>query len=251
MNSHRPFRIVTYNVHKCRGLDQRVRPARIASVLKEINADIVALQEVLSFEGYEREADQARFIADELGFQYAFGENRKLRGARYGNVVLTRFPIRVHHNYDITAPGLTPRGCLRTDIMLGDAVLHVFNVHLGIALLEHRAQARRLFDERIVNHDELEGHRIVLGDFNEWLRGAVSRTLRSHLDGPDIRRQLNRSRTYPGVLPIFHLDNIYFDRALKLQKLHLHKGRRPLLASDHLPLVADFRIDRSATSRRV
>ena len=62
------MRIVTYNVHKCRGLDRRVRPARIVSVLRDLDADIIALQEVLSVGGAAREMDQARFIAEELGY---------------------------------------------------------------------------------------------------------------------------------------------------------------------------------------
>ena len=51
MHRRKRFRVVTYNVHKCRGLDRRVRPARIAEVLREINADIIALQEVVCIEG--------------------------------------------------------------------------------------------------------------------------------------------------------------------------------------------------------
>jgi endonuclease/exonuclease/phosphatase family metal-dependent hydrolase len=162
---------------------------------------------------------------------------------------MSRFPIHVHRNYDISTTGCEPRGCLRTDVQMHNGKLHVFNVHFGTALAEHRAQARRLFEERIVNHEELTGPRVVLGDFNEWLRGSVSRTLRSHLQAPDFRRHLKRSRTYPGVLPLFHLDHIYFDGGLQLQRLHLHKGRKPLVASDHLPLVADFKIHPSAISR--
>ena len=239
---HRKFRVATYNIHKCKGLDRRVRPGRIAEVLAEIDADIIALQEVLNIEGGDPETDQARFIAEELGFDFTFGETRQLRGGRYGNVILTRLPIRIHRNYDISAGRREPRGCLRTDLRLGAATLHIFNVHFGTAFFEHRAQARRLFDERIVNHAELTGARIVLGDFNEWLRGSVSRTLRSHLQSADIRHHLRRSRTYPGVLPLLHLDHIYFDPALKLERLHLHRERKAMIASDHLPLVADFQL---------
>src|SRR5437016_6151165 len=137
---HQSVRVVTYNIHKCRGLDRRVRPGRIVDILGEIDADIVALQEVLSIE-------------------------------------------------------------------------------------------------------EPSGARIVLGDFNEWLRGSVSRTLRSHLEWADIRHHLQRSRTYPGVLPLLHLDHIYFDPALTLERLQLHRKRKAVIASDHLPLVADFRIE--------
>ncbi|HYE15067.1 MAG TPA: endonuclease/exonuclease/phosphatase family protein, partial [Pyrinomonadaceae bacterium] len=142
-------RVVTYNVHKCQGLDRRVRPARIASVLRETGADVIALQEVVSVEDdARREMHQARFIAEELGYEYRVGENRKHQGGSYGNVVLTRMPVERCCNFDITWRWREPRGCLRVDVRLGDGgaapVLHVFNVHLGTAYMERRNQGRRL-----------------------------------------------------------------------------------------------------------
>src|SRR4030095_2984074 len=151
MKETRPsLRIVTYNVHKCRGVDRRVRPDRIVEVLRELRPDIVALQEVVSLEGGSREEDQARFVAGELGFHFAFGENQRHKGGRYGNVVLTRFPIQRHQNYDISAGGRERRGCLRTDVRFDDSTLHVFNVHFGTRFFEQRKQARKLFDEGII-----------------------------------------------------------------------------------------------------
>src|ERR1051326_7314924 len=155
MNRSRRFRIVTYNVHKCRGMDRRLRPARIVEVLREVNADIIALQEVLCIAGKLSEDDQAHFIAQELGFTYRFGENRKLRGGAYGNVVLSRLPLLATHNHDISIRGREQRGCLRVDVELdGGGVLHVYNVHLGTAYLERRHQARRLLDTEILHNQE-------------------------------------------------------------------------------------------------
>ncbi|HWP83635.1 MAG TPA: endonuclease/exonuclease/phosphatase family protein, partial [Terriglobia bacterium] len=142
------LRVVTYNIHKCRGMDRKVQPERIVEVLHHIGADVVALQEVLSIESRHRRDDQARFIAEELRLHQAFGHTRWLHGGRYGNVVLTRFPIRVSRNYDLTARRREPRGCLRVDIQLHTTLLHVFNLHLGTGYLERRRQARRLWQER-------------------------------------------------------------------------------------------------------
>jgi endonuclease/exonuclease/phosphatase family metal-dependent hydrolase len=250
------MRIVTYNVHKCRGLDRRVRPARIASVLREVDADIIALQEVLSVGGAAREMDQARFIAEELGYDYCIGENRRLSGGAYGNVILSRLPWRHVHNYDITWRGRERRGCLRVDIEMGDdarsdgngngttrgALLHLFNVHLGTAYIERRHQARQLVGDKILGNAELTGARIVLGDFNEWTKGLATRLLTEQLQSADVRTHLRSPRTYPGALPLVHLDHIYFDPALELEQLTLHKSLTALVASDHLPLVADFRV---------
>lgn len=243
-------RIATYNIHKCRGLDRRVRPARIVEVLRETGADIIGLQEVLSVEGMAREQDQARFIAEELGMEYGLGSNRRLRGGAYGNVILSRWPVQVVRNYDITWRGRERRGCLRADVRLemGDvrSVLHLFNIHLGTAFIERRHQARQLISSEILNDEHLEGARIVIGDFNEWTRGLATRLLGRHFTGADIRQHLRRARTYPGVLPLLHLDHIYYDDVLELQSLTLHRSRTALIASDHLPLVADFNVQQLA-----
>lgn len=132
---------------------------------------------------------------------------------------------------------------MRADISAnGIGLLHVFNVHLGTAFLERRQQARKLINAAILNNQELAGARIMLGDFNEWTRGLTTRLLASHLTSADIRTHLPRSKTYPGVLPFLHLDHIYFDDALTLERMTLHRSRTALVASDHLPLVADFQI---------
>jgi endonuclease/exonuclease/phosphatase family metal-dependent hydrolase len=214
-------------------------------VLRETEADIIALQEVLSFGNSSRERHQARFIAEELEMNYHVGENRLHRGGSYGNVVLSRLPQQNARNYDITWSGRERRGCLRVDFQLNGTLLHIFNVHLGTAFIERRHQARVLVSNEIVNNPDLDGSRIVLGDFNEWTRGLASRLLSAHLESADVRHHLQRARTYPGVFPFLHLDHVYYDSTLELKRLTLHKTRTALVASDHLPLVADFGIRKS------
>jgi endonuclease/exonuclease/phosphatase family metal-dependent hydrolase len=244
------LRIATYNVHKCRGLDRRVEPARIASVLREVRADVIGLQEVLSLEGGCPEQDQARFLADALGLEMQFSAVRKHRGARYGNLVLSALPLGPGCSYDLSVDRREERGCLRADVGLGGGGwLHVFNVHLGTAHGERRQQAPRLVEAVLRESDRLTGPRVVLGDFNEWTVGLASRLLASHFRAVDLRRHLGRSRTYPGVLPFLHLDHIYYDEGLELKALALHRTRTALVASDHLPLVADFEVRPRARAR--
>jgi endonuclease/exonuclease/phosphatase family metal-dependent hydrolase len=234
--------VVTYNVHRCRGIDGRLRPDRIVDVLRDVDADIIALQEVVSSEG-AGEGNQARYIGETLGLHWALGENRKLGEAAYGNVVLSRFPLRVVKNHDLSVTGHERRGAFHTDVMLGgeDAV-HVFNIHLGTAYVERRHQGRRLSERGtgILHNEELKGPKIVLGDFNEWTSGLATQLLGAHLQSVDVLKHLGRRRTYPGLLPMLHLDHIYYDGPLELLKLTLHRSRKALMASDHLPLVADF-----------
>lgn len=226
------IRIATYNVHKCKGLDGRVSLKRIADVLSEIDADVVAMQEVFH--------QQAEHLAELLQKHSAFGENRQLLGDAYGNVVLSRFPVHSHCNHDVSVAGRERRGCLRTDVYLQGRALHVFNVHLGTAFFERRRQAKHLIDEAVLRSKTLEGPRVVLGDFNEWSRGHVSQMLSSEFESTDIRHHLGRARTYPGIFPVMHLDHIYYDPQLKVERVAFHRTKTSLIASDHVPLVADF-----------
>ena len=101
------LRIVTYNVHKCRGLDGRTQPERIASVLAGLNPDVVALQEVIG--NGPRGRGQEEEIGDRLGMESVLAPARTLRGHRYGNALLSHLPIQHHGTHDLTEDGLEPR----------------------------------------------------------------------------------------------------------------------------------------------
>jgi endonuclease/exonuclease/phosphatase family metal-dependent hydrolase len=235
------LRIATYNIHKCRGLDRRVRPQRIAEVLKEINADVVALQEVVGMDEITRERNQVRVLAEELEMDFRIGENRRLHGAAYGNAVLSRLPIVADHNHDLSCRRYEPRGCLEIKVQLASTqnVLQIFNVHLGTGFLERRYQAHRLL-EVIAGDSPQLAPRIILGDFNEWTRGLTTRLLNRHLNSAEPEQRLGRARTYPGVFPLMHLDHVYYNSLLKLKSINVHRSLLALAASDHLPIRADF-----------
>ncbi len=227
------FRVATYNVHKCKGIDWRTDPRRIAEVIREFDPDVLALQEVFDF--------QNEAIAQQTGLQFVFGAARKHSGHPYGNAVLTRLPVVASETYDLTTRTREPRKALRVTLALASsALLHFFCVHLGTSFLERREQARLLLSDGILGQPSWRGSRIVAGDFNEWTRGLATRMLSGHLQSADIAMHLRRRKTYPGLLPLLHLDHIYYDEKFQLRGMHLHRTRKALLASDHLPLVADF-----------
>src|SRR5690606_6585427 len=231
----RQLRLVTYNIHKCRGMDGRTRPDRIVDVLASLDADVIALQEVLGA-GPEEEG-QAAYLGARLGMGWVMQTTRQLRGRSYGNVVLSHLPIRSETCCDLSMPRCEPRGCQRVDIDAGGTCLHVFNVHLGTAVLERRKQSPRLAE--FVADASVAGPKVLLGDFNEWMKGLTSKTLSAMLESVDLTTHLRRKRTYPGVLPVLHLDHIYLAGGLEVTRVDLPRNRRTLMASDHLPLVAD------------
>ena len=232
------IRIVTYNIHKCRGLDGRTRPDRIAAVLASIDADIIALQEVVGASPLK--PGQAADIGAALGMGWVMAPARQIRNALYGNVVLSRFPVKHHQQHDLSWKTCEARLAQRVDLAIeGDDVLHFYNVHLGTALLERRDQAQRL--AAIVHDRRVAGPKIVLGDFNEWARGLATDVLAKKLHSIDLRQHLKRKRTYPGFFPVVHLDHIYYEGArVEIEKVWLPTDRLAKIASDHLPLVADL-----------
>jgi len=238
-DSHwRSVRVATYNIHRSRGLDGRTNPARIAEVIRTIDPDVIALQEVIgagpSSNGHAEE------IGALVGMGWVMAHTRHLRGCLFGNVVLSRHPITHHAQYDLSWKTQEPRCCQRVDIAFGSDTLHLYNVHLGTAFLERRHQAGRL---AAILHDRRVGMpKIMLGDFNEWTKGLATSVLSERLQSIDLRKHLRRRRTYPGVFPVLHLDHIYYEGQVEVEKLDLPRTRLSLMASDHLPLVADLRV---------
>ena len=239
------FRVATYNIHKCRGFDRRTSPDRITSVIEELQAQIVCLQEVVDAPEGPRIFDQAREIAKAFPeYSWCFGRNRALRGGNYGNMTLTRFPICSWRNHDITHGRREERGVLQADIQIAtNRALHVFNIHLGTSYTERRSQAARLVSSDVLGQEVLSDPRLIVGDFNEWTMGLTTKLLRGNFRTFRPQHGLRFPRTYPGMLPLLSLDHYYYEPPLELEQAQLWRSRKALIASDHLPLIADFRID--------
>jgi endonuclease/exonuclease/phosphatase family metal-dependent hydrolase len=223
-------------------MDWRVSTGRIANVLCQLEAEVIALQEVFG--------EQAVLLAKRLAMRHYFAATREFRRQPYGNAVLSTIPISNCHTYDLSVAGREPRNCVRCDLSCGGgSVVHVFALHLGTSFFERRKQGQKLLSRDVLGDRSLSGSRIVMGDFNEWTRGSVTRSLSDLMQMADVEGHLGRARTYPGIAPFLHLDHIYYDRSLYLHRLRLHRSFEALLASDHLPLEAEFRIENSQSAK--
>src|SRR2546426_11921348 len=168
--------------------------------------------------------------------QMVMGVTRPHGNGTFGNVLLTRLPVLGWATCDLSRGSREPRGCLRVDLGANGRAFHVFNCHFGLGLRERREQIVLLADF-IRASSRLEGPRVLMGDFNEWHRGPVTRGLRREFSSP-----MRRRRTHPAMFPLFALDRIYWHAELEGEEFSVHRSRMARVASDHLPVVARLRL---------
>ena len=228
---------VTYNVHQWVGMDKFYDPGRGLSVLQEMRADIIGLQEV-NFPKRIRHRITQTQLARELGMELILGKTLVREQAAYGNVLLTSLPVVEVRRHDISVPSREPRGVLDMDlsVVLGGRAdtIRVLNTHLGLRCSERRRQHRHLFD--ILEKGPSRALTILMGDFNEWipLRFPFRRITRFF-------NQILAPRSFPTLWPLLALDRILVAPHQRLVEMHVHKSTLARVASDHYPVVATIR----------
>jgi len=246
------LRIVTYNVHRCLGVDGKLSPGRIAAVIAETGADVVALQELDVRRARSGGVDQAEAIARELGMgSIHFHPALKVMEEEYGDAIITALPATVIKAG--TLPGLErgariePRGAIWTRIALDGGPVDVINTHFGLRRWERRAQARCLLGPDWLGQADPAVPLVLAGDLNSFPRGTVCGMIRQHLrDAHQLGSPMRRRprRTFPSNFPVFRIDHIFVSRQFSVVSADTHRSTLSRAASDHLPLVADLTIDR-------
>ena len=226
------LRVATYNVHACVGTDGRHDPDRIAAVVGELDADVVALQEFTypASVAIEHRAPVELVALDR--YQCALGPTRTIAARCFGNALLARHPIVDVHRIDLSMDRREPRGAIATTIDFDGTPVHLLAAHLGLRVSERRFQIRQLLSYLdSVRHSLV----VVLGDFNDWLPG---RSAAHVLDGR--LGASARLRSFPSSRPLLPLDRIWIQPVSALRRMFVHTSALARRASDHLPVVADL-----------
>jgi endonuclease/exonuclease/phosphatase family metal-dependent hydrolase len=240
-----PIRILTYNVHACMGMDGLLSPDRIARVIAQSGASIVCLQELDVFRRRSGNRDQAEAIARCLEMQFQFHPAWHVREERFGNAILSRYPLRVvegkglhHHKADRSR-----RSAIWTELDFGQGqALQVINTHLSIYPIEQRIQATELMEEWVYPASLL-GPVLLCGDFNARPNSRTCRIISRGLNSADRQVRNRPHSTYFSPYPVTRIDHIFVTRQIDVTKVRVLDTRLAKIASDHLPLAADLRID--------
>lgn len=224
------MRVATYNIHRAIGADGRQDVTRIARVLREIDADVVALQEVAF--PLERSGHLLEHLGRDLRAQVIEGVTMSDERGHYGNAILTRMPVSTVDRLDISVPRREPRGAIEIAMRVADLNVRLVATHLGLRPGERRSQIKSLlprFEHRGADV------KILLGDLNEWfLWGRPVRWLRR------VFGETPAPRTFPAKSPWFALDRLWVSPRAAIAQLRTHSSPTARTASDHLPLVADL-----------
>jgi endonuclease/exonuclease/phosphatase family metal-dependent hydrolase len=224
------LRLASYNIHIGVGRDGHFVPSRVAAVLRELDADVIALQEVQLGAGT---FDMLAHLAGATGYSGLAGPtlSHPTHG-HYGNALLTRLPVTAHRRLDLSVPGHEPRGALDAMVDCGSGIsLRVIATHLGLRPTERRDQVQRLLRE--VGADTHAGPIALIGDLNEWfLWGRPLRWLHAYFGRPPA------PATFPAGRPLAALDRVWVKPRACLRGIAVHRSALARLASDHLPVVA-------------
>jgi endonuclease/exonuclease/phosphatase family metal-dependent hydrolase len=243
------FRLLSYNIHRAIGVDRLFRPERIATVLAEYDADVALLQEVDEGVPRSREVDLARELAAAAGYPHvAVGHNVALRKGRYGNATLSRHPILRERNIDLTIGLRKRRGCQHTAIVVESTAgrsypIEVFNLHLGLSARERQQQIGLLLGSQEFASLGADARCIVAGDFNDWrslLRPIFTEMLGFRCATDRQHGSQRAILTFPSFFPRGGLDRIYCRGPIRLLEGRCCRMQVSKVASDHLPVIADF-----------
>ncbi|MFQ5347107.1 MAG: endonuclease/exonuclease/phosphatase family protein [Rhodothalassiaceae bacterium] len=226
------FRVATYNVHSCIGLDRRFAPERIAQAIRALDADVVAVQECGWHHRGARHFDQFSYLANATGYSVIEAPTKLHARAHYGNALLVRAPVVTHRVIDLSNPLHIPRGCVLAEVSFGDFAVTILNAHLGLTPWDRGQQIRRLAREIA----EVDGPLVLMGDFNNWSpHGAIGRRLAHRLP------YCTGFVTFPARAPRLPLDRIYLSPELVFVDARAVRTPLTAVASDHLPVIADIR----------
>ncbi|MEO6710160.1 MAG: endonuclease/exonuclease/phosphatase family protein [Planctomycetota bacterium] len=232
------LRIATYNVHAFVGADRRCDPARTAAVVQELRADVVALQEMTYPADLAIETRSPVVLPSLDQYQCVLGPTHVRAEHHFGNVILTRFPIRDLSRIDISTSRREPRGAVHVVLDAFGSEFHVIATHFGLGWLERRGQIARI----LAAVQQVSGGFVaVMGDFNDWLPGrSLVRALDDHFGSP------GSPKSFPARWPMLALDRVWVHPRASVTSVQAHASLLAKRASDHLPVVAEMEIEPAA-----
>jgi endonuclease/exonuclease/phosphatase family metal-dependent hydrolase len=240
------LRIMTYNVHGCVGLGGKNLPDRIARIIARQGADVVALQEIDVGRNRSGKIHQAENIAHKLGMAFHFQSSVSLDEGKYGNAILSRYPVKMIKMDAI--PQLKshrifePRGALWVELDVSGFKVNLITSHLSLWSAERLLQAEALLGPDWAGSKVCRGPTILCGDFNANPRSMVCKRIGGKLRDVQLMIKSHKPKsTWLASHPFSRIDHFFVSPDIEVMSITVPATDLDRIASDHLPLVVDLK----------
>jgi endonuclease/exonuclease/phosphatase family metal-dependent hydrolase len=243
------IRVMSYNIHKGFSFfNTKFILHELKKAIQEVHADIILLQEVVGENKIHAKnksdwptESQFEFLADQIWPHFSYGKNAIYNESHHGNAILSKFPIIMSENINISNHPIEQRGLLHVEIELPEqsGTLHIFNTHLDLTQMGRKQQIKKII-KRAQEHVPPDTPFIIGGDFNDW-NHQVNHSFSEFLQLSEAFHASTgqSATTFPSFLPLLKLDRLYY-RKFKVVKTHKLTGAPFQQLSDHIPIVADL-----------
>jgi len=242
---------MTYNVHGCVGADRRRDVERVARVIEGEEVDAVALQELDVERPRSGGDDQPQILAQRLGMHVEFFSARDCDGGRYGNAVLSRYPLEMVRGTSLPRVNekLEPRALQWVRLITPTQPLNLLNTHLGLDHRERMLHTETMLGREWIAEASAAGATVLCGDFNAMPRSLVYQKLTGSLRDAQLSVPHARTgrATFPSLLPFMRIDHVLVSSQLTVRACHVVRDWQARLASDHLPIVAEVELVETAS----
>ncbi|MCF8052080.1 MAG: endonuclease/exonuclease/phosphatase family protein [Desulfobacterales bacterium] len=245
------LKVATYNIHSCIDTARAVDMEKIAEVIKETGADVVALQEVDADKPRTGGVDQAKWLAERLGMDHFFYPVVRSGKEKYGLAVLSLLPMEKVKFERLLAPAAKKprevRGAMWIRLKTAAGSVNLINTHLGLRAGERRIQIGKLLGDSWLGAVNKKQPSIFCGDFNAGRRSYVYRRVCKRFS--DVQRlrggPASPRPTFLSFYPIWCLDHIFVSDHFSLLRMEVPSTRLARRASDHLPVFAELALTAS------
>lgn len=236
------MRLLSYNIHKgIGGRDRRYRIERVIEVIEGENPDFICLQEVDRDVPRSRFDHQPRLLAETFNpADSLYQMNVHLKRGGYGNLILSRWPFKRHHQVSLRFNSKKPRGAQMAVVDSPEGAFQLVNWHLGLSERERHWQVNHLLRHHLFR-ESADLPTVIAGDFNDWRNTLAERTFAEH-EFQQATAPVSRFRSFPAYMPMGALDKAFYRGDVLIHHARVVRNQQAKVASDHLPLVVDFHL---------
>ncbi len=226
--SEEPVKIMSYNIHHGKSLTGRHTLDEMAELIRESGAEIIGLQEVDSSVPRSKLKNQIKYLAQALEMYYAYGENVSIYGGRYGNGILSKYPIEYSENL-LLPSNREQRGLLNSIINVNGRRINFMVTHLGLNSEERQKQLKSIQSYMGTLFNEV----ILVGDFNTLPGDSALNELKRKMVDLGWAMGQNETPTFDFPFLSKRIDYIFVPPGYEIIDYEVMKSR----ASDHYPIT--------------